>query len=137
MCGTSLPSTKLDFRRNCIWTIPHIYGAHCLHTHQISRKYFDLGQIYDIRADIFPKTKFEMGPLAAEFYFRFQVDKCHLLGTFLCMIQQNFKKIAQCAAELCAILLFLYLPLNLHCQWHNHTVPSCRPSIHGSCIGSK
>jgi len=58
-------------------------------------------------------------------------DKCHRSGTFLCMILQNFKKIAQRAAELYkpTIHLFLYLPTNLHCQRHNDTVPSCRPSI--------
>jgi len=56
-------------------------------------------------------------------------DKCHLSGTFLYMILQNFKKITQRAAELYAIQLFLYVPLNLHCQRHNDTVPSCRPFI--------
>jgi len=38
---------------------------------------------------------------------------------------KNFKKIDQRAAELHRIQLFLYLHLNLHCQRHNHTVPSC------------
>jgi len=40
----------------------------------------------------------------------FNFDKCHFSGTLLFMILQNFKKIAQRAAELYAIQLFLYLP---------------------------
>jgi len=39
------------------------------------------------------------------------------------MILQNFKKIAQRAAELCAILLFLYLTLN---DIANGTATQCR-----------
>jgi len=56
-------------------------------------------------------------------------DKCHLSLNFLRMILRTFKKIAQRAAELYAIQLFLHLLLNLHCKRHNDTVPSCRPSI--------
>jgi len=59
----------------------------------------------------------------------FNFHKRHLSETFLHMILQNFKEIAQHAAELYAIPLFLYLPLNLHCQRHNDTVPSWRPPI--------
>jgi len=40
------------------------------------------------------------------------------------MILQTFKKIAQRAAELYAIQLFLHLLLNLHCPRHNDAVPS-------------
>jgi len=61
----------------------------------------------------------------------FNFDKCHLSGTFLCMIRQNFTKITQLTAELYVVQLFLYLPLNLHCQRYNGTVPWCRPSIYG------
>jgi len=52
MRGAWQPSTKLDFRRNRIWTIPHIWGAHCLHTHQISWQCFDLEQIYATKTPI-------------------------------------------------------------------------------------
>jgi len=45
------------------------------------------------------------------------------------MTVHNFKKITQRSAELYAILLLLYLHLNLHCQRQNSTVPSCRSSI--------
>jgi len=59
----------------------------------------------------------------------FNFDECHFLRTFLFMIVHNFKKITERAAELCAIQLFLYPSLNLHCQRHNNTVPSCRSPI--------
>jgi len=65
--------------------------------------------------------------MAANFAVGSNFDKCHLSGTFLSMILQNFKKIAQRAAELYAIQLSLYLPLNLHCQQHSVVMqPICR-----------
>jgi len=48
----------------------------------------------------------------------FKFGKCLPARTLLCIIVQNFKKIAQCTVE-----------LNLHCQRHIDAVPSCRPAI--------
>jgi len=94
-----------------------------LHTHQVSWKYLDREHRY------VPKTKFETGPLAAKFYFRFQFWQVSSFGDLPVYDPTKIqKKIAQRAAELYAIQHFLYLRLNLHCQRHNDTVPSCRPS---------
>jgi len=120
MCGTWPPSAKLDFWRNRIWTIPHIWGAHCLHTHQIPWKYLDRGQRYG------PKNEICNGPSGDGILLAVSILKSVTSVTFrgpsfLCMIVQNFKKMTQRAAELYAILLFLYLHLNLLCQGHNDT----------------
>jgi len=127
MCGTWPLSATLDLRRKRIRTISRLGGAHYLHrpTHQISWKCVDRGQRYAT------EKKFETGSLAAEFYFLFQFwqqNYCHPSATFLHIIVQNFKKMAQRTAELsyCDSTLSLHrLPLNLHRQRHNDTVLSC------------
>jgi len=123
MCGTQPPSAKLDFRRNRIWTSPHIWGAHCLHIYQISWKYLDWGK------DMRRKRNSKRAIWRCNSTSGFKFDKCRrpYLETFLCMILQNFKKTAQRAAELHAILLFLYLSLNLH---SNGTTTQCHHAGH-------
>jgi len=118
-----LTSAKLDFRRNRIWTIPHIWEPIVF----IPTKLRENHLIWD--RDMPRKRNSERAFWRRNSTSGFNFDKCHFSETFLCMILENFKKITQCAAELYATLLFLYLPLYLHCKRHNDTVPSCRASV--------
>jgi len=52
---TAGTSAKLDFRRNRIWTIPHIWGAKCLHS-------LNFVKIFWSGAEICPQNKIRNKP---------------------------------------------------------------------------
>jgi len=114
----------VHFRMNRTWTIPHIWGAHCLHTHQTAWKYLDRGQRYA------PKTKFEIGPLVAEFYFRFQFGQVSSFGDFPTYDPTKFPENRSTRGWVTCDSVFSIatfkptLPTLSHCH-----MPSCRPSI--------
>jgi len=102
MCGTWLLSAELDFRRKHIWTIPHLGGVHYLHTHQILCKYLNWGQRYAPKRNLKRPLWQRISTSGSNF------DNCHPLGTFLCIIVQNFKKITQSRATLLWFNFFLH-----------------------------
>jgi len=113
MCGTWPLSAKLDFHSTPFHTLRELIAY-------MPTKFRE--NILIGGRDMPPKRNSKRALWRRNSTFGFSYDKCHLSGTFLYMILLNFKKIAQRAAELYAIQLFLYL----HCQRHHDTVPSCR-----------
>jgi len=85
-----------------------MYGLR--NAHQMLWKYLDRMQKYTLKRNSKRFLRRQNSTSGSNF------DNCHLSGTFLRIIlQKNFLKIAQRAAELYAIQLFLYLHLNQHC----------------------
>jgi len=69
--------------------------------------------------------------LATEFYFRFQIlTNAILRGPSSVSLYKISRKSFTARLSYCnSTFLYTGLPLNLHCQRHNDTVPSCRPYL--------
>jgi len=120
MCGTWPPSVKLDFQRKRIWTV----GEPIIYTPTKFRENIFIGGI-----DMPPKQNPKKALWRQNSTSGSNFDNCHPLGTFLCIIIHNFFKNCSMHSWVIAIQLFLHMPLNLRCQWHNDTVSSCKISI--------
>jgi len=86
MCGTWPLSTKLYFRRNRIWTIPHIWESIVYIPTKFRESTLIAGR------DMPPKRNTLRALWRRNYTSGSNFDTYHLSWTFMCMILQNTKK---------------------------------------------